>query len=88
LLFVFSCAKFFIMKTPVEKACDIAGGQASLANKLGVTTPTVNQWVSNHRPVPIKQCVAIEKITGGAVSRKDLRPDDWEKIWPELTEAA
>ncbi|EPI3744643.1 transcriptional regulator, partial [Neisseria gonorrhoeae] len=26
----------------------------------------------------------IEKLTGGAVNRKDLRPDDWHLIWPEL----
>ncbi|WP_132477967.1 hypothetical protein [Paracandidimonas soli] len=26
----------------------------------------------------------IEAITGNAVTRRDLRPDDWERIWPEL----
>ena len=26
----------------------------------------------------------IEKLTNGAVTRKDLRPDDWHEIWPEL----
>lgn len=25
--------------------------------------------------------------TGGAVSRKELRPDDWHRIWPELAAA-
>lgn len=29
-------------------------------------------------------CVSIEQATDGAVTRKDLRPDDWQKIWPEL----
>lgn len=33
-------------------------------------------------------CVAIERATEGAVSRRDLRPDDWERIWPELAEKA
>ena len=29
-------------------------------------------------------CVIIEKVTNGQVTRKDLRPDDWHLIWPEL----
>lgn len=28
--------------------------------------------------------VSIETNSGGIVSRKNLHPDDWEKIWPEL----
>ena len=27
-----------------------------------------------------------EAATGKAVSRKDLRPNDWRDIWPELAE--
>jgi DNA-binding transcriptional regulator YdaS (Cro superfamily) len=34
--------------------------------------------------VPIERCVPIERATNGAVTRKDLRPDDWQEIWPEL----
>lgn len=33
------------------------------------------------------RCVAIERVTGGAVTRRDLRPDDWWLIWPELVDA-
>ncbi|WP_317201458.1 hypothetical protein [Janthinobacterium sp.] len=29
-------------------------------------------------------CVLIESESGGAVTRKDLHPDDWEAHWPEL----
>ena len=29
-------------------------------------------------------CVAIERATNGAVTRRDLRPTDWPRIWPEL----
>lgn len=32
------------------------------------------------------RCVAIERATSGAVSRRDLRPLDWREIWPELEE--
>lgn len=31
-------------------------------------------------------CVAIERATNGQVTRKDLRPDDWRLIWPELVD--
>lgn len=58
----------------------------SLASKLGVTPGFVSQWRTGVRPIPIERCAAIEKATGGAVTRKDLRPDDWNLIWPELTE--
>jgi DNA-binding transcriptional regulator YdaS (Cro superfamily) len=30
--------------------------------------------------------VAIESTTKGAVTRRDLRPDDWQEIWPELAQ--
>ncbi|EPM0510238.1 TPA: helix-turn-helix domain-containing protein [Pseudomonas putida] len=30
---------------------------------------------------------SIELATGGAVTRRELRPDDWSRIWPELTAA-
>ncbi len=29
-------------------------------------------------------CVLIEQHTKVQVTRKDLRPNDWESIWPEL----
>lgn len=29
-------------------------------------------------------CVAIEEQSGRKVTRRDLRPDDWPRIWPEL----
>ena len=60
------------------------GGQTELAKQLGVPTQLVWQWSSEVRPVPIKRCVAIEAATKGKVTRKDLRPHDWQEIWPEL----
>lgn len=30
----------------------------------------------------------IERITGGAVTRQNLRPDDYARIWPELAPPA
>lgn len=68
----------------IRKACDLVGSQAALAKLLGVTPASVNQWVSGIRPVPTSKCSSIERATGGAVTRRDLRPNDWREIWPEL----
>ncbi len=70
------------------KASEILGSQALLAKAIGVTQPTLNQWISGDRPVPIERCVLIEQATNGQVTRKDLRPDDWHRIWPELVDVA
>lgn len=62
----------------IRRACAAVGGQAGLARRLGVSTPTVNQWVSGKRQVPAKRCPVIEKATEGAVTCEQLRPDvDW-----------
>lgn len=48
----------------------------------------IRQWrhgYSGRRPDP-ENCVGLELATAGAVSRKELRPDDWQLIWPELQE--
>lgn len=58
--------------------------QRSLADKLGITPVLISQWANAQRPVPPERCVEIEVATSGEVTRKDLRPSDWQKIWPEL----
>ena len=70
----------------VQRAAEIVGSQAALARAIGVASPTVNQFVKKVRPVPEKVAVAIEAATLGAVSRQELRPDDWHLIWPELAQ--
>ena len=60
---------------------------ATLAKELGVSPVLVSQWRTSARAVPIDRCVAIWRATAGKVTRRDLRPDDWEEIWPELAEA-
>ena len=60
------------------------GSMTQLADKLGVTVQTVNNW--RYRGFPPDKCKAIESITG--ISVKRLLPGEWQKYWPELTEAA
>lgn len=66
----------------LREAINESIGQAELARRLGVSKAAVSQWLSG--VVPIERCVAIERATNGAVTRRQLRPDDWQEIWPEL----
>jgi len=71
-----------------EYLCSNKITQASFADLVGVSIGMVNQWLTGNRPVSPEKCVIIEKITNGEVTRKDLRPNDWQAIWPELQPAA
>lgn len=63
------------LKTPIERAIAIVGGQTELADKINRTQGQVSSWVVGRRPVPPKHCIPIEAITKGAVTRFELRPD-------------
>lgn len=49
----------------------------------GVLRQHIEHWLKVGR-VPAEHCVAVERATSGKVTRKDLRPEDWRAIWPEL----
>jgi DNA-binding transcriptional regulator YdaS (Cro superfamily) len=59
----------------IERAIEVVGGQAKLAVELGISPQAVSQWVKGRRPIPPGKCIAIEKASGGRVTRNDLRPD-------------
>lgn len=59
------------------------GAAIALSRALQISQPTVSDWCNGKKRVPAERCVPIERATGGAVTRKDLRPDDWADIWPE-----
>ena len=61
------------------------GRAAALARVLQVRSVMISQWRHNVKPVPVVRCTPIEQATGGNVTRKELRPDDWFVHWPELT---
>jgi DNA-binding transcriptional regulator YdaS (Cro superfamily) len=70
---------------PLQKAADAVGGLSRLAEMVGVSSSTPFMWRTRKR-IPAEYCAAIESATSGAVTRRDLRPDDWADIWPELVE--
>ena len=75
------------MTDVLERAFEAAGGPSKLARELGMSAQAVCNWRARGG-APIEYCAAIEKATNGAVTRRDLRPDDWQRIWPELAEPA
>ena len=64
--------------------CAIRGNQSYLAKKTGIAPAFINQIARGVRWVPAQSAAAIEKATNGAVTRQEMFPDDWEKIWTEF----
>lgn len=58
--------------------------QSSFAQRCGTTVGYLRKAVSVGQLLKVVVCVSIERETHGQVTRKDLRPDDWQDIWPEL----
>lgn len=64
------------------------GNGVKLAATLGIPLSYLSQMAGAGRAITAERAVAIERATGGIVGRRDLRPDDWADVWPELAAAA
>lgn len=69
--------KTYLMGRPVTE-------REELASQCGTTWPFLRNVAYGYRVAGEKLCVSIERETGGVITRRDLRPDDWADIWPEL----
>ena len=67
----------------LERAAAAVGGFSALAAAIGVSQSTPSMWKARGS-VPVEHCLAIERATEGAVTRRDLRPDDAHLIWPDV----
>lgn len=63
------------------------GKAKELAEVLEVSSSYLSQMASGKTAISPARCVNIEIATNRVVTRKDLRPNDWFKIWPELSAA-
>jgi len=54
------------------------------AQRCSTSWPFLRNVAYGYRTAGEKLCVSIEKESGSAITRRDLRPDDWADIWPEL----
>lgn len=58
----------------LSKAIELADGVTRMAEKLGLRQSVVSNW-KRRGQVPAERCLAIEQVTGGEVTRYELRPD-------------
>lgn len=72
--------KPFLRQMPPE-------AQAQFCSACGTTLGYVRKALSVGAVFGPALCVAFERESAGAVTRRDLRPDDWQDIWPELAES-
>ncbi|KVO88519.1 transcriptional regulator [Burkholderia ubonensis] len=54
------------------------------AARCGTTLAFLRNVMYGQRTAGEKLCVSIERESAKTVTRRDLRPDDWQDIWPEL----
>lgn len=60
------------------------GSPAKLAAAVGAnSTAAVCNW--EHRSIPADMAKTIEALTG--ISVKELRPNDWQRYWPDTKPA-
>lgn len=64
---------------------------AEIKERIGVKSDAqIRQWqhgYSDRIPNP-EYALAIERATDGKVTRQELRPNDFWKIWPDLSHLA
>lgn len=60
--------------------------QEVFAKRAGTTIGYLRKAISTRQVIGEKTCARLEAESGGSVTRCDLRPDDWQVIWPELCE--
>ncbi len=61
--------------------------QERFALRCGTTIGYLRKALSLRTIMNPRLCADIERESGGVVTRMDLRPDDWHRIWPELAAA-
>ena len=59
------------LKAPLDRAIQLVGGKARLAELLKITLQAVSQW----EKVPIDRVNAVVKATSWQITAEELRPD-------------
>lgn len=54
------------------------------AERCGTSIGHMTNIAYGYKPCSPELAVAIEQVSGRAVTRQELRPHDWPRIWPEL----
>lgn len=59
----------------LERAVDLAGGQADLGKRIGVKQQNVWSWINRSGKAPAEYALAIERAVEGKITAHQLRPD-------------
>lgn len=74
-----------------DQFIDALGGTFAVAALLGIKPPSVSRWRGGRSvfAIPDDKLIRLAPIAEakGIASRRDLRPDDWLQIWPELAKS-
>lgn len=70
----------------IVSAIEYFGSAKAMADALDVWPTLITQWKQGDRPISILRAAQIEKLTGGTVSKRLARPNDWWLIWPDLVD--
>jgi DNA-binding transcriptional regulator YdaS (Cro superfamily) len=69
-----------------DKIIELLGGNTAVANLCGISPQAVADWklkgIPHYRLVYLG--AELERLSHGLVSRRDICPDKWQLIWPEL----
>ncbi len=68
-----------------QKFLSKRGAASALSKETGLSNEEISMFKTGKRKPPPHAAVLIEVATNGKVTRKDLRPSDWKKYWPELS---
>lgn len=58
------------------------------ASRCGTSVGYLRNVGYGYRTAGEKLCASIERESNHAITRRDLRPHDWQDIWPELIKEA
>lgn len=62
------------------------GNATKLAAALEIPLSYLSQMATGDRSVSPEKALSIERATDGKVTRQELRPADFWKIWPDLAD--
>jgi DNA-binding transcriptional regulator YdaS (Cro superfamily) len=57
----------------------------NFARQCGTSLGHLRNVAYGYRPCAAELAVCIEQVTDGAVTRQELCPSNWHRIWPELS---
>ena len=65
---------------------DLLGGTSKVAKLVNVAPAAVSLWRKNNIPADkfLFLAATLERESHGLITRKDIFPNSWHIIWPEL----